>query len=34
MSKNDMAGQRANRQHPPTKIILERHYAGTKKWKQ
>lgn len=31
MSKNNMAGQRANQQHPPTKIIVERHYADTEK---
>ena len=31
MSKNKKAGQRATRQHPPTKIIVERHYVGTEK---
>ena len=31
MSKDKKAGQRATRQHPPTKIIVERHYVGTEK---
>ncbi len=31
MSKNSKTGQRATRQHPPTKIIVERHYVGTEK---
>ena len=31
MSKNSNAGQRTRRQHPPTKIIVERHYVGTGK---
>lgn len=31
MSKNKKAGQRATQQHPPTKIIVERHYVGTEK---
>lgn len=26
---NKKAGQRATRQHLPTKIIVERHYVGT-----
>ena len=34
MSKDSKAQHRANRQHPPTKIIVERHYAGTEKWKR
>lgn len=29
MSKK--SGQKATRQHPPTKIIVERHYVGTVK---
>jgi len=28
MSKDKKVGQRATRQHPPTKIIVERHYVG------
>ena len=31
MSKDSKAGQRANRQLKPTKIIVERHYVGTEK---
>lgn len=31
MSKDKKAGQRTSRQHPPTKIIVERHYVGTEK---
>ena len=31
MSKNSKTGQRTTRQHPPTKIIVERHYVGTEK---
>ena len=31
MSKDSKAQQRATRQHPPTKIIVERHYVGTEK---
>ncbi len=31
MSKGSSTQQRATRQHPPTKIIVERHYAGTEK---
>lgn len=31
MSKDSKAGQRASRQQTPTKIIVERHYAGTEK---
>ena len=31
MSKDSNTGQRATRQHPPTKIIVERHYVGTEK---
>ena len=31
MSKDSKAQHRANRQHPPTKIIVERHYVGTEK---
>ncbi len=31
MGKDKKAGQRATRQHPPTKIIVERYYAGTEK---
>ena len=31
MSKDSKAQQRAARQHPPTKIIVERHYVGTEK---
>jgi len=31
MSKDKKAGHRGTRQHPPTKIIVERHYAGTEK---
>ena len=31
MSKDSKAQHRAIRQHPPTKIIVERHYVGTEK---
>ena len=31
MSKDSKTGQRASRQHQPTKIIVERHYVGTEK---
>ncbi len=31
MSKDSNAQHRATRQHPPTKIIVERHYVGTEK---
>lgn len=31
MNKNNMAGQRAHRQQTPTKIMVEKHYVGTKK---
>ena len=31
MSKNSKTGQRTTQQHPPTKIIVERHYVGTEK---
>ena len=31
MSKDSKTGQRASRQHSPTKIIVERHYVGTEK---
>ena len=31
MSKDSSTQQRATRQHPPTKIIVERHYVGTEK---
>ena len=31
MSKNIETGQRTYRQQSPTKIIVERHYAGTEK---
>ena len=31
MSKDSNTGHRATRQHPPTKIIVERHYVGTEK---
>ena len=31
MSKDSKAQHRATRQHPPTKIIVERHYIGTEK---
>ncbi|MDE6989546.1 MAG: hypothetical protein K2P42_02710 [Lachnospiraceae bacterium] len=31
MSKNIETGQRTHRQQTPTKIIIERHYAGTEK---
>ena len=31
MSKDSNTEQRATRQHPPTKIIVERHYVGTEK---
>ncbi len=31
MSKDSNAHHRATRQHPPTKIIVERHYVGTEK---
>lgn len=31
MSKDSKAQHRATRQHPPTKIIVERHYVGTEK---
>ena len=31
MSKDSNTRQRATRQHPPTKIIVERHYVGTEK---
>ena len=31
MSKDSKAQHRAPRQHPPTKIIVERHYVGTEK---
>ena len=31
MSKNSKTGQRTHQQHPPTKIIVERHYVGTVK---
>ena len=31
MSKNSKTGQRTTQQHPPTNIIVERHYVGTEK---
>ena len=31
MGKDSSTQQRATRQHPPTKIIAERHYVGTEK---
>ena len=31
MSKDSNTQHRATRQRPPTKIIVERHYAGTEK---
>ncbi len=31
MSKDSNTQHRATRQHPPTKIIVERHYVGTEK---
>ena len=31
MSKDSNTQHRAARQHPPTKIIVERHYVGTEK---
>lgn len=31
MGKDSNTGHRATRQHPPTKIIAERHYVGTEK---
>ncbi len=31
MSKDSKTGQQAARQHPFTKIIVEKHYAGTEK---
>ena len=31
MSKDSSTQHRATRQHPPTKIIVERHYVGTEK---
>ncbi len=31
MSKESSTQQRASRQHPLTKIIVERHYVGTEK---
>ena len=31
MSKDSSTQQKATRQHPPTKIIVERHYVGTEK---
>ena len=31
MSKDSNTQHRASRQHPPTKIIVERHYVGTEK---
>ena len=31
MSKDSNTQQRTTRQHPPTKIIVERHYVGTEK---
>ena len=31
MSKDSKAQHRAPRQHPPAKIIVERHYVGTEK---
>ena len=31
MSKDSNTQQRATRQHPPTKIIVKRHYVGTEK---
>ncbi len=31
MSKDSNTRQRATRQHPPAKIIVERHYVGTEK---
>ena len=31
MGKDSSTQQRATRQHPPTKIIVERHYVGTEK---
>lgn len=34
MSKNNKTGQRTHRQKTPTKIIVERHYVGTEKWKR
>ena len=34
MSKDSKAGQRTHRQPTPTKIIVERHYVGTEKWKR
>ena len=31
MSKDSNTQQKATRQRPPTKIIVERHYVGTEK---
>ncbi len=31
MSKDKKAGQKATRQHPPTKILVERHSVGIEK---
>ncbi len=31
MSKDSNTQHRATRQHPPIKIIVERHYVGTEK---
>ena len=31
MSKDSNTQHRATRQHPPAKIIVERHYVGTEK---
>ena len=31
MSKDSNTQHKATRQHPPTKIIVERHYVGTEK---
>ena len=31
MGKDSNTQQRATRQYPPTKIIVERHYVGTEK---
>ena len=31
MSKDSNIQHRATRQHPPTKLVAERHYVGTKK---
>ena len=34
MSKDSNTQHRTTRQHPPTKIIVERHYAGTEKMEE